>query len=406
MPVKNTTNTVVAILYCIYAVLLLAIGLYVANKMTLKTKRCKILNDVYSELDGSITSIVPSQLNKTSATTGCGDGAGGGKGMHECALLRDYYIKTAHNCCAVGAYKNSFVSLCALDKCLGQGFRCLDFEIYSIDDKPCVAVSSLATDLHQLEPVTNYYIKESYNSIPFDKVLTRLKLNAFSSTACPNNEDPLFLHLRIKSSSIKVCNAMGAMIRKILEPGGYLLPASASCGGGGCGSNALTQNVGMVPLVELMGKIIIIADIDTSSTFRDAQTTLFEFVNIISGGTFMSVNRYTAIKNGDIVQNAQLNEKNLSIVLPDVSPRDDNYDPYVCFNSGIQFIGMNVQNYDANLEYYNAKFGDEGKAIILKPKDQRRAILETKSIQKIDATKNTGKQITQNYLVPGGSIVL
>ena len=406
MPVKNTTNTVVAILYCIYAVLLLAIGLYVANKMSLKSKRCNILKEVYEDLDGELSSIVPSQLNLTSATTGCGDGAGGGKGMYECALLRDYYIKTAHNCCAVGAYKNSFVSLCALDKCLGQGFRCLDFEIYSIDDKPVVAVSSLGTDLHQLEPVTNYYIKESYNSIPFDKVLTRLKLNAFSSTACPNPADPLFLHLRIKSSSIKVCNAMGAMIRKIIEPGGYLLPSSASCGGGGCGGNALSKNVGEVPIVQLMGKIVIIADINTSTTFRDAQTSLFEFVNIVSGGTFMTVERYTAVKNGDITQNAELNKKNLSIVLPDVSPRDDNFDPYVCFNSGIQFIGMNVQNYDANLEYYNAKFGDAGKAIMLKPKDQRIGILETKRIDKIDAANNTGAQVTTDYLVPGGAIIL
>ena len=403
---ENTSNTVVAILYCIYAVLLLAIGLYVSNKMTLKQKRCGILGTVYATLDGELSSIEPSQLNKTSATTGCGDGAGNGKGMFECALLRDYYIKTAHNCCAVGAYKNSFVSLCALDACMSQGFRCLDFEIYSIDDKPVVAVSSLGTDLHQLEPVTNYFIKESYNSIPFDRVVQRLKQNAFSSTACPNPEDPLFLHLRIKSSSIKVCNAMGAIIRKKLEPAGYLLPSSASCGGGGCGGNALAKNLGQVPMVELMGKIVIIADLDTSTTFRDAQTTLFEFVNIVSGGDYMTVNRYTAIKNGDVLDNAEMNKKNMSIVLPDVSPRDDNYDPFVCFNSGIQFIGMNVQNYDANLEYYNAKFGDAGKAIMLKPKDQRINIIQTRTVQKISADNNTGTQVTTDYLVPGGAIVL
>jgi hypothetical protein len=199
---------------------------------------------------------------------------------------------------------------------------------------------------------------------------------------------------------------MGAMIRKIIEPGGYLLPSSASCGGGGCGGNALSKNVGEVPIVQLMGKIVIIADIDTSTTFRDAKTSLFEFVNIVSGGTFMTVERYTAVKNGDIIQNVELNKKNLSIVLPDVSPRDDNFDPYVCFNSGIQFIGMNVQNYDANLEYYNAKFGDAGKAIMLKPKDQRIGILETKRIDKIDAANNTGAQVTTDYLVPGGAIIL
>ena len=155
-----------------------------------------------------------------------------------------------------------------------------------------------------------------------------------------------------------------------------------------------------------MGKIIIMADINTSTTFRDAQTSLFEFVNIVSGGPFMTIERYTAAKNGDIIANVAANKKNLAMVLPDVSPRDKNPDPYVCFNSGIQFIGMNVQNYDANLEYYNAKFGDAGKAIMLKPRDQRISIMETKRVSGIDAANNTGTQVTDNYLVPGGAIIL
>lgn len=56
-------------------------------------------------------------------------------------LLRDYYIKSAYNCCAVNRFKNSYVSKKALKICLSQGCRCLDFEIYSVDNKPVISVS-------------------------------------------------------------------------------------------------------------------------------------------------------------------------------------------------------------------------------------------------------------------------
>ena len=53
--------------------------------------------------------------------------------------LRDYYIKTAYNCCTAGEYKNDFVNVCALKNCIRQGARCLDFEIYSVKGSPVVA---------------------------------------------------------------------------------------------------------------------------------------------------------------------------------------------------------------------------------------------------------------------------
>ena len=48
--------------------------------------------------------------------------------------LRDYYIKTAYNCCCGGEFKNDYVSTDALKKCISQGARVLDFDIYSIND--------------------------------------------------------------------------------------------------------------------------------------------------------------------------------------------------------------------------------------------------------------------------------
>ena len=46
-------------------------------------------------------------------------------------LMKNYYIKTAYNACCGDGYKNNFVNICALEKCIEVGARCLDFEIYS-----------------------------------------------------------------------------------------------------------------------------------------------------------------------------------------------------------------------------------------------------------------------------------
>ena len=47
--------------------------------------------------------------------------------------LKDFYIKSAYNCCSTGSYKNCNVSLDMLKYVIRQGVRLLDFAIYSID---------------------------------------------------------------------------------------------------------------------------------------------------------------------------------------------------------------------------------------------------------------------------------
>jgi hypothetical protein len=116
-------------------------------------------------------------------------------------LLRDYYIKSAYNCCAINNFKNSFVSKKALKICLAQGCRCLDFEIYSIDNKPVISVSDKK----------DYNVKGTYNSIPFDEMLNIINSNAFGSGA-PNPNDPLILHFRIKTENKSIYDQMASDI--------------------------------------------------------------------------------------------------------------------------------------------------------------------------------------------------
>ena len=108
--------------------------------------------------------------------------------------LRDYYIKTAYNCCSAGYYKNDFVNICALNNCIRAGARCLDFAVYSVDNRPVIAVSSME----------DYSTKESYNSIPFGKAMETIANNAFASGATTCFGDPLIIHLRILSRNKKI----------------------------------------------------------------------------------------------------------------------------------------------------------------------------------------------------------
>jgi hypothetical protein len=102
--------------------------------------------------------------------------------------LLNYQFKTAYNCCAVNSPKNSFVSECALKYCIDNGARCLDFEIFSVNDRAVVGVSS---------KIGNTNMKESYNDLNLEKVLDTIQIRM-----TPNV--PLILYLRIKSNRIEL----------------------------------------------------------------------------------------------------------------------------------------------------------------------------------------------------------
>lgn len=88
------------------------------------------MNNLYSSVNGNIRPI-------TSSDSDCSGN------------LYDYYIKTCYNACSGGSYKNNFVNICNLKAVIKQGVRCLDFEIYSVNDQPVVATST----------VDNYHVK-------------------------------------------------------------------------------------------------------------------------------------------------------------------------------------------------------------------------------------------------------
>jgi len=322
-----SNSKIVKLVILVMACMILFLSFYwIYSKLTLEAKNCKSMNDLYKDFP----------LLQTINTSN-------ERFSHN---LRDYYIKTAYNCCCAGEFKNDFVSTCALKDCIKQGARCLDFEIYSVNNKPVVAVSSL----------DDYTVKETYNSLPFATAISTINDYAFSGSTSPCPGDPLILNFRIMSTNQEIYSDMANDLYNTLSD--RMLGKDYSYENHG-------KNLGQASLKELMGKVIIIVD-KTNPLFE--QTPLDEYVNIASNSIFMRALRYDDVKNTpDMDELVEFNKKNMTICLPNLNSSADNPSPSLAMSYGCQFVGMSFQDFDQYMEYYDLFFDEEGSAFALKP---------------------------------------
>lgn len=326
---KNGNITYIAIGMCVLILFSISIWLYI--KLGLNKSNCQEMEKLYKDFP-TISSINFGNDNYK-------------------YLLRDYYVKTAYNACCSGTFKNDFVNICALKSCIKQGARCLDLGIYSIDGEPVIATSS----------VDDFSVKETYNSVPFAKVIDVINDYAFSGASCPCPNDPLILHLRIMTKKKEVYSKMADEIYNKLET--RLLGPSYSYENHG-------KNLGKMLLSELQGKVIIIVD-KTNALFEG--TPFDEYVNLASNSIFMRSIRYTNdVKlTPDSNELKEYNKKNMTICLPDLSVNPSNPSSILSMSYGCQFVAMSFQTYDSNMEYYDKLFDKSNSAFILKDEKLR-----------------------------------
>jgi len=308
--------------------------IYAIYLSKLQMKECDYMNTLYSTNNSNIISI-------NSSNPDCSGN------------LRDYYIKTAYNACSGGSYKNDFVNICNLKAVLKEGVRCLDFEIYSINNRPVVATSTSE----------NYYTKETYNSVDFGNVMSTVKNYAFSSSTSPNWTDPIILHLRFMSNKQEMYTNL-ANIMKIYNTD--LLGKKYSFENDGF-------NLGAEPLLSFRNKIIIIVDRNEgySRTFLD-NAAFLEYVNLTSGSIFMRSMVYNDVKNNpDLNELREFNKKNMTIVFPEAGSDPPNPSSLLCGNVGCQMVAMRYQTVDAFLEMNKLIFDRTGQAFSLKPEELR-----------------------------------
>jgi hypothetical protein len=304
---------------------------YIIYMNGLQSSECSYMNSLYPSVAGDLRPI-------SSNDSDCSGN------------LFDYYIKTAYNACSGGSYTDDYVDICVLKSIIKQGVRCLDFEVYSIDNKPVVATST--TD--------NYHVKETFNSVNFGTVMDTIRNYAFSNGTCPNPTDPIFIHLRFKSNNQKMYSKLADIFESNND---IMLGPDYSYESNG-------KNLGKVPLLSLKNKIILIVD-KTNTAFLENKDFI-EYVNLTSNSIFIREYDFNDIKNNeDINELTTFNKGGMTIVLPNKGANPDNPDGKLCRESGCQMVAMRYQLSDKNLKEEILFFDRATYAFALKPANLR-----------------------------------
>ena len=295
------------------------------------------------------------------------------------SLLKNYYIKTAYNACCGDGYKNNFVNICALEKCIMLGARCLDFEIYSYNGEPIVAAST----------ANNNSIKETYNFIKLYDVLKLLNSRCFDEEFNQCSNDPMFLHFRIMSENAVIYDKFGEYIEEIFTSPEYLWYLGVAGGENladikkfnykNSNQDELLQS--HIASGEFNKKFVIMVNTMHVTTLDTSK--LAKYVHIRSGSSTMRFLRYENIVSAGKNNPLMIDEshRSLAIVLPNIDNTLDNFDPLLPFNNGCQFVGMKFQNIDNNLLGYYKMFKDNGNfSFVLKPRDLRKDIIKSEPV--------------------------
>jgi hypothetical protein len=364
---EDTSNYLFIALIIIIIIVIFVVS-WVFNTLNKESSACKKLDAIYNDINDYQTHgfLNPNGVSLKEATSD-----NYFDNSNNC-LLRNYYIKTAYNCCCGDGYKNNFVNECALLKCIKLGARCLDFEIYSYNNEPIVAAST----------ANNNSIKETYNSLQLKDVLATLNANCFLT-----NQDPMFLHFRIMSDNKNIYDKMGDYIKSDLNADtGNLLGRNNynndvdskyiyTDRNSDIRTFILKEHIAKKnALDEFIFKNKFIIIVNTQNTNILNTSKLKDYVNLRSGTNTFQLLRYEQIlaagqDNPLIIDESK---RDMIMVLPNISSNIDNFDHFYALNNGIQFIGMKFQNLDNNLLQYFKLFNDAGNvSFVLKPQNRR-----------------------------------
>jgi len=329
--ISSEHHIVNIVIFSFIVIILFCVGWWIFSKLSLDQRNCAHLNTLYKNKFPPLSSISPTDSVFQFS-------------------LRNYFIKTAYNCCCGGAFKNDYVNVCALKNAIKQGARCLDFEIYSVNNRPVVSAAS----------IDSYTVKQLFNSVPLSVAMKVVNDYAFSNSTSPNHHDPVILHFRIMSKRKELYDSITKILADTL--GSRLLDENYSYENHG-------KNLGADNVCTFLDKVIIAVD-KTNPTYVD--TPLYEFVNIASNSAFLRILRQNqVIYTPDSKELKDFNKKNMTIVLPNLGVNPTNMDSAICMRYGCQMVGMSLQNLDTNMEYNNLFFDKVGHAFAIKPENMR-----------------------------------
>ena len=295
--------------------------------------------------------------------------------------LADFYVCSSYNSAVSGYQLMDYLSTDMVKKVMQCGCRYLEFQLFSntfgTDSTPVVSCGFKTGEW-----------KLALNTINFEDVLQTIADNAFrifdGTDGTPNNQDPLFISLDLKNNyNYLVNNQIQKLISKYLAT--YLLDPSY---------NYQAKNIALAKLRDLMGKVIILSGdgyqgssleelINYSWNYPKLKRLHYKTVDDefegktptpTSTSTSTSKLQTDIDKTKSIIEYNELKKFNMSgltIVVPQKEGDflTKNFDATNAWALGCQFVCMNFQKIDKNMDIYVNKF--KNKAFVLKPKSLR-----------------------------------
>uniref|UniRef100_A0A6C0CNQ7 Phosphatidylinositol-specific phospholipase C X domain-containing protein n=1 Tax=viral metagenome TaxID=1070528 RepID=A0A6C0CNQ7_9ZZZZ len=278
-----------------------------------------------------------------------------GSSSGEKAKLRDYFVFSSFNSCSGGGYHNNFVDERVLEHIIGRGVRLLDFEIFSFDGKPVVAVSDN----------NNYSEKGTFNHLDLGTVFSSINKMAWSGIS-PNNSDPLFLQFRIKTKNKNIYDQMAYKVKNHFSNRRWTKHTVSK------GNSQMLNNE---KITNLMGRVVIICHDDDKTAMLNS--SFKDYINLTNGqGTELYRLTKDVINNHNLESLKDTCKRMLTICIPDEMDQGNsiNYNnSEYCHKQGIGAVCLGLSNGDIvnDIKAYCNKFNKSSSAFILKPDNLR-----------------------------------
>ena len=276
--------------------------------------------------------------------------------------LGDYQISSAYNAAHSGYQMIDYTSEKVVVSVLQSGARYLEFNVFNSE------YGSNAYPVVSMGYKTGEW-KMMVNDTPLETILEAIAKNAFKvydgAEGVDNPDDPLFIGLNLNTNSNLDClNLTAYLITKYFDD--KLLPNTYSFQN--------SDNLADIKMSQMIGKVAIFA----SDGFQGSG--LEEIINYSWDNTDNNPNHtmqrlhYSALSKPGFDKNALIdfNRKGFTIIVPHQEGDfwNTNYNPILAFDLGCQFVAMEFQNIDANMDFYITKYKE--KSFILKDKDLRK----------------------------------
>lgn len=337
---SNPPSMIILTLITISIIAIVLIGI-AFDRLGLRKKSCENLNLIYSDTPLSKNT---SYFNSRTTIKPDAESIFGIDNSNN--TLINFYVKSAYNCCCGDGYKDNFVDLCALERCIANGCRFLDFEIYSYNNDPIIASSTANSN----------YIKETYNALLLSEVLASITDNAFDGIKTNSAMDPLILNFRVMSTNKTMLEKMGDLFQEYLDRVGTNFSLL----------NAKDAAVINSRMSDLRQKIIIICDFNPSpNIIIDLKLAkLKTYINLNGKGLYCNTYRFNDIvaKGSTNTQFITETRRKYTIVLPNLDNSTPNFDSINSWAFGCQAICMKHQKdpkKDTDLDAYNKRFEDQ-----------------------------------------------